>query len=196
MRRLRLGLAAVAPVALLLARPADCAAAQRPLSAPSALERRDGGPGRPILPVGGRSVRISLEEHRLYVTEGDRVVWSATIGTGTGSQLEGAGRRWDFSTPRGAFRVERKEKDPIWILPDWAFVERGEPIPPVESAKRRVEGELGAAALYLTPELAIHGTDRPELLGDAVSHGCIRMSNDDVLRLYEELEVGAPVIIH
>lgn len=39
-------------------------------------------------------------------------------------------------------------------------------------------------------------TDRPDLLGQPISHGCIRMSNDDVLRLYEELEVGTPVIIH
>ena len=69
-------------------------------------------------------------------------------------------------------------------------------LPPPDAPERRMEGELGAAALYLTEEIAIHGTDHPELLGDAISHGCIRMSNDDVLRLYEELEVGAPVIIH
>ncbi|MEW5929294.1 MAG: L,D-transpeptidase [Gemmatimonadota bacterium] len=50
--------------------------------------------------------------------------------------------------------------------------------------------------MYLGHELAIHGTDRPDLLGEDVSHGCIRISNADVLRLYEELEVGAPVIIH
>lgn len=59
-----------------------------------------------------------------------------------------------------------------------------------------MEGAFGAAALYLADEIAIHGTDQPELLGAGTSHGCIRMSNDDVLRLYEELEVGAPVIIH
>ena len=92
--------------------------------------------------------------------------------------------------------MQLKERDPVWWLPDWVFVERGEPVPPPGSSKRRVEGELGAAALYLTREIAIHGTDRPELLGGDISHGCIRMSNDDVLRLYEELEVGAPVIIH
>lgn len=192
-------IAVLAPLALLLGRPQDCAAAQRslPMLPPAIpLEYADDGPGVPVLPSGSRSVRISLEEHRLYVLDGERVVWSAKIGTGTGDQLEGAGQRWDFSTPRGGFRIQLKEYDPVWILPEWVFVERGEPVPPIDSPKRRVEGELGAAALYLTEEIAIHGTDRPELLGDDISHGCIRMSNEDVLRLYEELEVGAPVIIH
>lgn len=198
-RRLRLLVTVLAPLALLLARPQGCAAAQGPPPGPPTaipLEYADGGPGVPVLPSAGRSIRISLAEHRLYLLDGARVVWSARIGTGTGDTLEGAGRRWDFSTPRGRFRVQLKERDPVWWLPDWVFVERGEPVPPPGSPARRVEGELGAAALYLTEEIAIHGTDQPELLGDDVSHGCIRMSNDDVLRLYEELEVGAPVIIH
>lgn len=194
-RRLRLLVTILAPLALLLGPPQDCAAGQRALPA-ATLEHADGGPGVPVLPSGSRSIRISLEEHRLYVLEGERVVWSAKIGTGTGETLEGAGQRWDFSTPRGSFRVQLKEKDPVWRLPDWVFVKRGEPVPPPDSPERRAEGELGAAALYLTEEIAIHGTDQPQLLGDAISHGCIRMSNEDVLRLYEELEVGAPVIIH
>lgn len=198
-RSLRLLAVALAPLALLLGRPGDCAAAQGPQAGATAAGHRldtDGLPGTPLLPATRRSVRISLEEHRLYLLEGEQVVWSARIGTGTGATLEGAGQRWEFSTPRGPFRVQYKEKEPVWWLPDWVFVERGEPVPPHDSPTRRLEGELGAAALYLTHEIAIHGTDQPELLGNAISHGCIRMSNDDVLRLYEELEVGAPVIIH
>jgi lipoprotein-anchoring transpeptidase ErfK/SrfK len=184
------------PLGLLLARPATCAAAQQPATT---LPIRAGGAllGVPRLPESAedRQVRISLDEHRLYVLERGRVVWSARIGTGTGEVLEGAGQVWDFATPPGRYRVQRKERDPVWILPDWHFVKRGEPIPPLNSPRRRLKGALGAAALYLTPEIAIHGTDQPELLGDAISHGCIRMSNEDVLRLHEELEVGTPVII-
>jgi lipoprotein-anchoring transpeptidase ErfK/SrfK len=195
--RLRCALAVVAPLALLLARPATCAAAQQPATT---LPIRAGAAflGVPRIPATAeeRQVRISLEEHRLYVIADGRVVWSASIGTGTGEVLEGAGRYWDFSTPPGRYRVQRKELDPVWVLPDWYFVERDEPIPPLDSPRRRLESALGAAALYLTEEIAIHGTDQPELLGDAVSHGCIRMSNEDVLRLYEELEVGTPVIVH
>ena len=186
----------MAPFMLLFARP-HIAAAQQPATT---LPVRPGGAflGVPRLldAASGRHVRISLEEHRLYVMEGDRAIWSARIGTGTGDLLEGAGQRWDFSTPPGRYRVQRRERDPVWILPDWYYVKRGEPIPPIDSPARMRHGELGAAALYLTEEIAIHGTDHPELLGDQISHGCIRMSNEDVLRLYGELEVGTPVIIH
>lgn len=197
LRPLRHLLALAAPLVLLLARPQDCAAAQQ--SPPSPDRTWDAGlPGVARVPDSAerRQVRVSLRDHRLYVVEGERVVWSAEIGTGTGARLERAGEAWDFSTPPGRYRVQRKEKDPTWILPDWYFVERGEAVPAADSPRRRVEGELGAAALYLGHEIAIHGTDRPDLLGADVSHGCIRMSNEDVLRLYAELEVGTPVIIH
>lgn len=150
----------------------------------------------PPVNVEGRYVVISLAEHRLYLMEDERVIWSAIVGTGTGTRLEGAGQKWDFSTPRGMFRVQLKEKDPVWVVPDWAFIERGEPIPPRDSPKRREPGMLGTTALYLEEEIAIHGTNKPELLGQAVSHGCIRMSNEDARRLYYEVEVGTPVIIY
>lgn len=140
-------------------------------------------------------VVVSLKQHRLYLMEGPRILWSAPIGTGTGARLSGDGRDWEFSTPRGLFHVQLKEKDPVWFLPDWVFVERGEPIPTPESPKRQVKGMLGDAALYLTPEIAIHGTDSPEQLGRDVSHGCIGISNEDVRRLYDEVRVGTPVLI-
>lgn len=188
--------ALVLPIVLLAVRPPECAAAQRTATLPSYEDA--GLPGLPRIPEAAetRHVRISLDEYRLYVVQGDSIVWSAPIGTGTGGVLEGAGGRWDFSTPPGRYRVQLKERDPVWLLPDWYFVERGEAIPPPSSPERRREGELGEAALYLTDEIAIHGTDHPELLGGEISHGCIRMSNEDVLRLYEELAVGTPVVIH
>lgn len=150
----------------------------------------------PPVNVDGRYVVISLDEHMLHVMEDERVIWSAIVGTGTGTRLEGAGQKWDFSTPRGMFRVQLKEKDPIWRVPDWAFVERGEPIPPMDDPRRQEEGMLGTTALYLEEDIAVHGTNNPELLGQPVSHGCIRMTNEAVRRLYHEVEIGTPVIIY
>src|SRR5690606_1859472 len=121
--------------------------------------------GDPPINVDGRYVGISLEENMLYLMEDERVIWSAVVGTGTGTRLEGAGQKWDFSTPRGIFRVQLKEKDPIWRVPDWAFVERGEPLPPLDDPSRQEEGTLGTTALYLQYDIAVHGTNRPELLG-------------------------------
>ena len=195
LRRRRL-FALAMPLLLLLLRPGDCVAAQAPMDLP--VQRGGALLGTPLIPSGveQRQVRISLERNRLEVLEDGRVVWSARIGTGTGEVLEGAGQRWDFSTPPGRYRVQMKERDPVWFLPDWYFVERDEPLPAWDAPERRLEGELGDAALYLTEEIAIHGTDNPELLGSPISHGCVRMSNEDVLRLYHEVEIGTPVIIH
>jgi lipoprotein-anchoring transpeptidase ErfK/SrfK len=150
----------------------------------------------PPVNVKGRYVVISLDEHMLYLMENEQVIWSAVVGTGTGTRLEGAGQRWDFSTPRGMFRVQFMEKDPIWRVPDWAFVERGVPIPPLDHPSRKEPGMLGTTAIYLEEDIAIHGTNNPELLGQAVSHGCIRMTNEAVRRLFHEVEIGTPVVIY
>lgn len=150
----------------------------------------------PPVNVDGRYVVISLDEHMLHLMEDERVIWSAIVGTGTGTRLEGAGQKWDFSTPRGMFRVQLKEKNPIWRVPDWAFVERGESIPPLDDPRRREEGMLGTTAIYLEEDIAVHGTNNPELLGQPVSHGCIRMTNEAARRLYHEVEIGTPVIIY
>ncbi|MFP4623079.1 MAG: L,D-transpeptidase, partial [Gemmatimonadota bacterium] len=154
------------------------------------------------LEPGSPYVVIRLDENRLLLVDGAEVLWSAPVATGTGFRLASGGEEWAFDTPRGVFRIERKEKDPVWIMPDWAFVERGRPIPPSDSPLRRVEGTLGSTALYIGYELAIHGTDRPELVlhpdpdRRRVSHGCIRMTDEDARRLFHEVEVGTLVLIY
>lgn len=154
------------------------------------------------LDAGRPYVVIRLSDNRLDLVDGAHVLWSAPVATGTGFRLEGAGQAWEFDTPRGLFRVERKEKDPVWIMPDWAFVERGEPVPPPDSPRRRRSGMLGSTALYIGYELAIHGTDNPELVlnpdpaARRVSHGCIRMTDEDARRLFHEVEVGTLVLIY
>ncbi|HEX6924164.1 MAG TPA: L,D-transpeptidase [Longimicrobiaceae bacterium] len=168
-----------------------------PLALAHGVEREGAARYRdPPVNVEGRYVVISLDEHRLYMMEDERVIWSTPVGTGTGTRLEGAGQKWDFSTPRGMFRVQYKEKEPVWRVPVWAFVERGEPIPPPDSPKWNEPGMLGTTALYLEEDIAVHGTNFPELLGQPVSHGCIRMSNEAARRLYHEAPVGTPVIIY
>ena len=179
----------------------DLAAAQALPGSPLALSHGAEREGRaryrdPPVNVQGRYVVISLDDHRLYMMEDERVIWSALVGTGTGTRLEGAGQKWDFSTPRGMFRVQYKEKDPVWRVPVWAFVERGEPIPPPDSPKWNEPGMLGTSALYLEEDIAVHGTNHPELLGQPVSHGCIRMTNELARRLYHEAEIGMPGILY
>ncbi|HET6230037.1 MAG TPA: L,D-transpeptidase [Longimicrobiaceae bacterium] len=199
-RRL-LSTAAPLAAALALAFAPHRAAAQGLPVEPLSLEHGGDAEGSavyrdPPVDVEGRYIVISLEQHQLYLMEHDRVIWQTLVGTGTGTRLEGAGQKWEFSTPRGMFRVQRKEKDPRWYVPDWSFVERKLPIPPPDSPKRWETGMLGTSALYLGEGIAVHGTSKPELLGQNVSHGCIRMTNEAARQLYHDVEVGTPVFIY
>ncbi len=149
-----------------------------------------------------RYIVIRLDENRLYLVEGRHAIWSAPVGTGTGFRLEADGRAWEFDTPRGVFRIQRKEKDPVWIKPEWAYVKEGKPVPPIDSPERRDEGMLGTSALYIGYELALHGTSSPDLVlhpdpeARRVSHGCIRLTNEDARTLYHLVDVGTPVMIY
>ena len=167
--------------------------------AASSLER-DLTLDRPLVNTEGPYVVVHIAESRVLLLEGTEVVWSAPAGTGHGFQLEGRGRSWTFTTPVGMFRVLRREKDPIWIAPDWYYIEQNLPIPPA-AQRARVAGTLGTSALFLGDGIAIHGTNRPDLLLDPdpdarrVSHGCIRLTNEAARELYHRVEVGTPVLI-
>ena len=156
----------------------------------------------PLVEGGGRYVVVHLAENRVYVFEGERAIWAARAGTGTGLRLESGERRWRFTTPRGLMRVRRMEKDPLWQAPDWYYVERGLPLPPPGHPSRTMPGVMGNTAIFLGDGIAIHGTAYPELLMDPdpearrVSHGCIRLTNEHARELMHMIEVGTPVLIY
>lgn len=144
---------------------------------------------------GRFAVLVDLDVNRLYFLEGETVLWSAPVGTGTGMRVITDTNDWEFSTPTGRFQVEYKELDPVWIAPDWYFVENNLPVPEKNHESRYMQGTLGAAAVYISPHLAIHGTNRPELIGQRVSHGCIRLENRYAMRLYHNVQIGTEVLI-
>jgi lipoprotein-anchoring transpeptidase ErfK/SrfK len=163
--------------------------AQRPPADPLARVRSR------ALARGGYAVVVDLDVNRLYFARGRRVLWSAPVGTGTGMRVEHDDGEWDFATPNGTFHVTYKDIEPDWIAPDWYFVENGLRVPPESSDARRFPRGLGAAAVFIGQGLAIHGTDKPELLGQRVSHGCIRLANADALRLFHNVQVGTEIVI-
>lgn len=152
-------------------------------------------PERFLQEARGTYVVVDLDSNRLRLMDGRQTLWEAPVGTGTGLRLQGPDGEWHFSTPRGVFQIQYKEEVPIWVLPDWYFVEKGLPIPDRDAPERRQKNQLGIAAVYIGEEIAIHGTDRPELLGSRVSHGCIRLANQYALRLFHNVQVGTPVVI-
>lgn len=192
-----------AAMALALAILPGCASGRGRSAQNDAADEARSGPLHPmemtpqqfLARARGTYVVIDLNSNRLRFMDGTETLWEAPVGTGTGLRLQSASGDWKFSTPRGVFQIQYKEEKPIWNLPDWYFVEKKLPVPPPEHPSRKQADQLGVAAVYLGQELAIHGTERPELLGQRVSHGCIRLENAYALRLFHNVQVGTPVVI-
>jgi hypothetical protein len=70
---------------------------------------------------------VSIEDHRLWYKQGDDVLFTARVATGSGKELVNEGGvHWKFDTPRGRLVVLSKEMDPVWVPPDWHYMELAE----------------------------------------------------------------------
>ncbi|MBV9775300.1 MAG: L,D-transpeptidase, partial [Gemmatimonadetes bacterium] len=106
--------------AVLLGLLGACAPAKPPAPAPAPEMAPD--PGATIR-MDGKYVVIDLDVNQLRFMDGDRVLWSAPVGTGTGFRLQTPGQNWKFTTPQGIMHVQFKELNPVWVAPDWYFIE-------------------------------------------------------------------------
>ena len=159
------------------------------------LRRLDGErahlfPADPAILVDSAANQISLIRN-------SRVEIQDKCSTGTGFELsDGSGKRtWTFDTPRGYFRVTGKVANPVWIRPDWAFIEEGKPIP--KSRQERMQANvLGDYAISFGNGYFIHGTLYTRLLGTSVTHGCIRVGDDTLKKIYKAVQIGTPIWIY
>ena len=119
------------------------------------------------------------------------------------SMENGQAVRYDIGVGREGFewsgiaRIERKAEWPSWTPPA-AMIKRRPDIP--HFMKGGIENPLGARAMYLfngkgDTGFRIHGTNEPDTIGQAVSSGCIRLMNADVVDLYNRVHVGAKVVV-
>ena len=69
-------------------------------------------------------------------------------------------------------------------------------VPPLGTSAREYKGVLGTHRLNLGNGYALHGTNQPQTIGRSVSHGCIRLRNEDIAKLYETVAVGTPIYIY
>lgn len=112
------------------------------------------------------------------------VVRVLTISNAIGSQ--------DKPTPPGRFVVSSKQKYPEWIPPK-TIDPKQKRVKPYNQDRKN---PLGVAAIFLNKyELALHGTNEPNMIRKSVSHGCIRHSNSDISQLYGMVRAGTPVYI-
>jgi hypothetical protein len=113
-----------------------------------------------------------------------------TLPTADGSVLTVSGNEVVRRRPDGREQV-LQATDGREIVVDGKVV-----VPPLGTSQRRYEGVLGAYRLNIGNGYALHGTNRPETIGQAVSHGCVRLRNEDIERLYAMVTVGTPVYIY
>ncbi len=146
-------------------------------------------------PRTGPVITIDVSTNQAYFFRDGVLVRKSKAATGSDKILRSGRKVWWFRTPRGRHSVVGKVKDPIWVKPDWAFVEEGKPIPPPESPLRKEKGTMGKYALDLGDRVMIHGTNDPKSIGRRVSHGCIRLPKDMLTLLWREVEVGTEVHI-
>ena len=97
-----------------------------------------------------------------------------------------------FDTPAGMYHIQNKAVNPAWSVPnsDWAGDLAGTVVPGGVP-----ENPLKARWLGIYDGAGIHGTDQTYSLGTAASHGCVRMAIPDVIELYDQVPVGAPIYI-
>jgi lipoprotein-anchoring transpeptidase ErfK/SrfK len=185
-------------------------------------------------------ITVSTAENKVYARRNGQLVFEAICSTGKNETLRTGGETKVFRTPIGRFRIKSKEENPMWVPPDWHYVEEAnknglevvrlkpgqniggvtvsgnqvldngvpvEPgtsivrggaviIPPVGTTARQFPDVLGTHRLNLGDGYALHGTQAVDQLGRSVSHGCVRLHNDDIARLFAIANVGDEVIIY
>lgn len=128
------------------------------------------------------TIVIDTPNRFLYLVQGNGRALRYGIGVGR------PGFEW-----AGVKSVTRKAQWPDWRPPE-QMLKRRPDLPRFMAGGP--ENPLGARALYLGSSLyRIHGTNEPETIGRAVSSGCIRMRNEDVVDLYEKVRVGSKVVV-
>lgn len=140
---------------------------------------------------------ISSSDNKFTLVERRKPIRSGVCSTGSNVLLKTEDdRRWMFRTPTGVLRVLNKMRSPIWIKPDWAFIEEGLPVPPPGADERFDYGALGEYGLALGQGYLIHGTLYQRMLGMPVTHGCIRLGDEDLAAVYHKLDIGSRVYIY
>ncbi len=129
--------------------------------------------------VGNTTHLVVRRSHRrVYVYRGGMLQGSYAIAVG----------KPGWETPTGTYRVFSKEVNPVF-----KSFRSGQVIPPGP------DNPLGARWIGIwtdgRTQLGFHGTNEEELIGQAVSHGCIRMLNQDVINLYNQVDVGTVVTV-
>ena len=146
-----------------------------------------------------RYIKVNKSNFKLQVVERkdgqEKTIFTTRVALGMDRCLpESRGGRC-YYTPSGNYQIKRKFSNAdgiVWCIPKKMEAEYPYKITDENRCKR---GPFGKHALNIGGSYAIHGTDRPDLIGKKVSHGCVRAANQDMAKIYNMMDVGDKVII-
>lgn len=144
-------------------------------------------------------IYVSIGEQKLRLHQGDELIAEYVIS----SAANGVGfQEGSYCTPTGRFEISEKigdgeEMGTIFKSRKPVGVWDGSPCEDdlVLTRVLRLHGLDVENANSMDRYIYIHGTNQEQLLGEPASWGCIRMSNQDVVDLFDQVEVGAPLVI-
>jgi lipoprotein-anchoring transpeptidase ErfK/SrfK len=156
----------------------------------SAIELARGRPelSRALVPYQGPerpgTVIVQTNARKLYLVLGDGKAIRYPVGVGK------AGKQW-----QGRAEIDGKHVDPAWAPPD--EIKRDNPRLPDVIPGGSPRNPMGPRALTLSggEQYAIHGTNRPHSVGAFATYGCIRMFNEDIIDLFDRVNVGTEVLV-
>jgi len=139
---------------------------------------------------------VNTTDNRFFLYRNRKLIRSGVCSTGSYTLLKSHDKReWLFQTPKGVYTIQGKITSPVWRRPDWSFVEEGLPIPPPNDLSRFEAGVLGDYAMSIGNGYLIHGTIYTRFFGMPVTHGCIRLKDEDLEAAYHTLMIGSKVYI-
>jgi lipoprotein-anchoring transpeptidase ErfK/SrfK len=145
---------------------------------------------------GQSYIVINTTDNRFYLYRNKKLIREGFCSSGSYTMLKTESeKKWIFKTPKGKYSIQGKITSPVWRKPDWAFVEEGLPVPSKDDPSRWEYGVLGDYALSIGDGYLIHGTLYKRFLGMPVTHGCVRLNDEDLEAIYNTLNIGSKVYI-
>jgi lipoprotein-anchoring transpeptidase ErfK/SrfK len=146
--------------------------------------------------TGQSYVVINTTDNLFYLYKNKKLIRSGHCSTGSYMMLKTEeGRSWVFKTPKGKRTIQGKTTHPYWHRSDWSYIEEGSPVPPKDDPSRYEYGVLGDYSMSVGDGYMIHGTIYKRFLGMPVTHGCVRLNDEDLDVVFHTLNIGSKVYI-
>lgn len=138
---------------------------------------------------------LSIEDSVLELRHGPATLRRVRVEVGPDSVIRAPdGRTWRFVRALGERHVREKQVDPVYSVPEWVYLARGEPAPP--EAERRIEGGLGRYVLRLDDGTEIYSRPTRGPLAETVKPAAFRVEEADLRAIFEAVGRETPVYIY